>query len=1098
MQNEFADQIQIRPEAAIKTPYNPHQMGSSGRPRNIEGVATSKFAVPRRRPDVVRRHRLNALLDMAVGGKGTLIAAPAGYGKTTLAVDWIETTDFAPVWVSLDPWDAELPAFARAMAASIRLRFDCDVPLGDERFWQPRTVSTVILNTIAEQDEYAVLVLDDVHTVDGDAAIMETLGYLLERATENLHVLMTSRTRPPVPALPRLIARREVATLGAADLAFTPREVRELLASLGRAVSEDEAETLFERTEGWAAALVLGAGDARHPATVDEAVAVSGSVAGPNVDLSLAEYARGEALSTVPDDLRAFLRTISLLPVWTPALCNDLTARRDSEALLRDAAARVLFVTQHAEEPPMYRCHPLLRSLLMQQFRADDPDPFLRTGREAADTLSRFGMLNEAVELLFELEQWQQAAEVLDEIAPRLIQQGQARALAEWIDRLPHEASAARPTLLVWRARASMKLEENDEALRLIDEALRTLRNIEDTPAIVEALFVRGETQRAKGYHDEALATFNEARSLIQSNGGAVTDQLLADALRNIGVTHTLAGNFDAAIDELEEARRLFEQVGDLRGIGFTCGTLAQCYSIRGEPMQALGALQRAQSAFERAGNTFDLGLTLNNTGMVYYELGEFDQALQVYERGLRLVRGAQNAWQEAAILAGMAEAYRGLGRLEESLAVYEEARPLIEGLEDPYLTTELTEGLALTRIGMGHGAEAALLLKQTTPKPGDPPARVAQHQLAQAQLALARGDPAGALRLLEQSWKHYETAEDRRNMAVAALLRARALYDAHQPRRAMSELERASRICDQLGYRRFLRPYISGAKEMIDYALVRRNAIELLETIAEEAEARRSTARRAPAPAGDLLPALRAFAFGRGTVLVGDRQVSDLEWRSEKSKEMFFYLLHRGEAVAKEEIFAALWPDLPESKCNSNFHSSLYRLRRALFHECVVRDANGAYALNPKGVFASDVQAFNRAMLEADVARDDDARAQKLEEAVAHYKGGFLSSTYSEWAEPIRRELEDRYIEALNELGARRLREGRFEEALQLFRALEAVDTYSEAAAFGIMRAYVSVNDGASAVRHYRRFRQLLKDELGEEPSERLTALYKEASARA
>jgi LuxR family maltose regulon positive regulatory protein len=212
---------------------------SSARPGGPGGVATSKFAVPRRRPDVVRRPRLNALIDTAIGGKGILIAAPAGYGKTTLAVDWLQTSDFAAIWLSLDAWDAELPAFTRALAAAIRLRFDIDVALGDDRFWQPRTISTVIINAIAAQDDYVVVVLDDVHTVESSPEVMETIGYLLERAPENLHIVMTSRTRPPVPSLSRLMARREVATIGVADLAFTPREVRELLASLGRAVSED-------------------------------------------------------------------------------------------------------------------------------------------------------------------------------------------------------------------------------------------------------------------------------------------------------------------------------------------------------------------------------------------------------------------------------------------------------------------------------------------------------------------------------------------------------------------------------------------------------------------------------------------------------------------------------------------------------------------------------------------------------------------------------------------------------------------------------------------------------------------------------------------
>jgi ATP/maltotriose-dependent transcriptional regulator MalT/DNA-binding SARP family transcriptional activator len=1069
------------------------------------GLASSKFAVPRRRPDVIRRHRLNALIDAAVGGKGTLIAAPAGYGKTTLAVDWLQGSDFAPVWLSLDPWDAELPAFARALASTIRLRLNVDVPLGDERFWSPRTVGTVLVNAVAAFDDYAVLVLDDIHSVEGSEDVMATAGFLLERAPENLHVVLTSRTRPAIPSIARLIARREVATIGAADLAFTPREIRELMGAMGRALSEDEADALFERTEGWAAALILGsgtaaAGPARAAVEGEEHRGGAGSIAGPNVGLALQDYVHGEALDTVPPDLRKFLRDISLLPVWTPALCNDVSGRRDSERLLHEAASRVLFVTQHAEEPPMYRCHQLLRQLLMQQFRSDDPAAYAEAGRSAAETLSRFGLLNEAVELLFELGEWDQAAALAEEIAPRLIAQGQGRALADWIDHLPEPARAARPNLLVWRARASIKLREFDEGLRLIDEAVRQLRSRDETRGLVLALFVRGEVLRYKGFHDEALAAFEEARAVL-----AASDEddahLAGEALRNLGITHMHAGDLDAAIGELDESRRLLEQVGDLQGIGNTCASLAQCYSMRGEPQQALSALQRAQSAFERAGNAFDLSLTLNNTGMVYYELGEYEQALQVYERGLRVVRGTGNVQDEAFMMAGIAETYRAVGRWEESLATYQEVQPLADGLQNQHLNVELAEGLALTRLFLGQGEDAMQLARAVAPKANESAARRARHALVEAQVLIERGDPQAALKPLDFAASHFASAENRHDLAIALFLRARAQFESHQRRKAMGELARAADVCERLGYRRFLRPYAARAREMVDYALVRHIAEPLLaDLLADPAggDERRKGARARKEPeAGEMLPAVRAFAFGRGSVLVGERQVSDLEWRSEKSKEMFFFLLSKKDPVAKEEIFGALWPDLPESKCNSNFHSSLYRLRRALFHECVVRDPNSGYALNPKGLFDSDVDAFNRAMLEADVVKGEPERIARLEEATAHYKGPYLSSTYSEWVEPLRRELEDRHIEALNELAAHKLREGRFEEALALFKALDAADQYSEAAAVGVMRCHLGLNDGASAARHYRRFRQLLKDELDEEPSERLTELYREATAK-
>jgi ATP/maltotriose-dependent transcriptional regulator MalT/two-component SAPR family response regulator len=1069
-------------------------MEGAGRRGHVGGVATSKFAVPRRREDVVRRARLNAFIDASVGGKGILIGAPAGYGKTTLVVDWLSTSDFAAVWVSLDAWDDELPAFTRALAAAIRLRFDIAVPLGDERFWQPRTVATVLLNAIAEQDDYVVLVLDDVHAVEGSEAIMATLGYILERAPENLNIIMTSRTRPPVPPLLRLIARREVAAIGAADLAFTPREVRELMASVGRPVSEDEAESLYEHTEGWAAALILGAGfgDAQ-PRRVESGAGAPG----PSVGVSLADYAHGEALANVPEDLRKFLRRVSLLPVWTPALCNDVTGRRDSERMLKDAASRVLFVTQHADEPPMYRCHQLMRSLLMQQFRTEDPAGFADAGREAADTLARFGLLNEAVELLFDLEEWTGAAGVLVEVAPRLIQQGQARGLAEWIDRLPREALRGKPELLVWRAHAAYKLQDPDEALRLVDDALRALREVGDMRGLVPALFVRGETQRLKGYYDEALATFGEARALLE-NSGDEDLRLTGEALRHIGVTHGITGDLDAAVSELEEARRLLEQVGDLDGIANACNTLAQCYSRRGEPMLALGALQRGRSALERAGNTFDLGLNLNNMGMLYYEMGEYEQALQVYERGLRVARGAGDSRHEAIMMAGSAETYRDMGRFDESLAMYQTAQPMIEGLQIPDLTAEFIEGLALTRLGLGQGEEASQLAASTTPKPADGPSRHARHAMVAARVSIERGDAASAVKVLDRALRTFEAAGDRYGMASAAFLRARALFDAHQPRKAMAGLEDAARICDALGHRAFLRPFAATSGEMIDYARVRHVGDSLLTDLggAPAADARHR-AKRAEVTEG-VVPAVQAFAFGRGSVMVGERQVSDLEWRSEKSKEMLFFLLARRDAVSKEEIFAALWPDLSESKCNSNFHSSLYRLRRAIFHECVLRTTGGAYELNPRGVFRTDVEAFNKAMLEADVARDADARAASLARAVAQYKGPFLSSTYSEWTEPLRRELEDRYIEALNELAAYTLQRGEFEEALALFRLLEGVDPYSEAAAFGVMRCHLGLNDGPAAARHFRRFRQLLKDELDEEPSARLLDLYREASATA
>ena len=248
----------------------------------------------------------------------------------------------------------------------------------------------------------------------------------------------------------------------------------------------------------------------------------------------------------------------------------------------------------------------------------------------------------------------------------------------------------------------------------------------------------------------------------------------------------------------------------------------------------------------------------------------------------------------------------------------------------------------------------------------------------------------------MDAAWRVLEAVDDRHQHGAcgipprAGALRRQSAAQGDDGARATSARSAISSATDASCAR-----YAAAASEMFEYALARHVAEPLIGELADEPRdlpADVDRAGRRPRP--NMLPPVRAFGFGRGSVLVGERQVSDLEWRSEKSKEMFFFLLSRREAVTKEEIFGALWPDLPESKCNSNFHSSLYRLRRALFQECVVSEADGSYLLNPRGDFTSDVDAFNAAMLEAEVARDEAARAAKLEDAIALYKGPFLSSS--------------------------------------------------------------------------------------------------------
>jgi two-component SAPR family response regulator len=161
----------------------------------------------------------------------------------------------------------------------------------------------------------------------------------------------------------------------------------------------------------------------------------------------------------------------------------------------------------------------------------------------------------------------------------------------------------------------------------------------------------------------------------------------------------------------------------------------------------------------------------------------------------------------------------------------------------------------------------------------------------------------------------------------------------------------------------------------------------------------------------------IQSFGFGHLRVEIAGREITDLEWRSEKSKEMFFFFLCNRRPLRKREIVAALWPDLPDEKTTSAFHSNMDRLRQALYSECIAKDS-GRYILDPRGQFAFDVERFQQLVAEAEGLPKSSAEAISLmEKALALYNGPFAMDFYSEWAETLRWQLGEQHMNLLTTL---------------------------------------------------------------------------------
>jgi LuxR family maltose regulon positive regulatory protein len=209
------------------------------------------------RQPLIARDDLVACLDRMTARKVTIIAAPAGSGKTSLLRAWADRADrdlkFLNVPVRRDQHDAQ-PFWLDLLNAVRQVfgTFQEGRPAATPTF-NGRAMVDRVLNELAEHDDRVVLVIDDAHELASTQALAQ-LARLLASLPPQTHAIVSTR-RDLWLGLHRLRLTDELGEIRPADLRFTEAEVRELLDASGIKLSAESAALLHQRTEGWAAGL---------------------------------------------------------------------------------------------------------------------------------------------------------------------------------------------------------------------------------------------------------------------------------------------------------------------------------------------------------------------------------------------------------------------------------------------------------------------------------------------------------------------------------------------------------------------------------------------------------------------------------------------------------------------------------------------------------------------------------------------------------------------------------------------------------------------------------------------------------------------------
>ena len=1056
--------------------------------------AVTKIILPGKRNNLLHRTRLTNFLHENIERKLLLVSASAGYGKTSLLIDFSHETALPVCWYSLDASDSDPKIFLEYVVASLRRQFPGfgSRTLGllpdSALVHDVEVIVSALVTEIFESiPSYFVLILDDYQTVEESEPINHILDSLLRLLPENAHIILASRTLPSKLTLTRLTARQEIAGLGVNDLRFTADEIRSLVQQNYRVdLSEQQAAELAEASEGWITAILL----TRHSLWQGLFKDLIRSQ-GPSGQVF--NYLASEVFAQQPLDLQRFLLDSSILDQLSPPICDELLGIQDSADMLRAVEQRNLFVVHLDEDddgttfdaprtsrgaedvPSWYRYHHLFQEFLQARLREAEGARWQTLHHQAAAVYQARGAWDQAIAHYVKAEEFQAAAQVIEQIAKETFDIGHWVTLAKWIDALPGEILDVHPHLIVWRAMVYSNTGDLNRALELYSHGLAVFEKAGDRNGTGKTLVQQAIALRFQGQYQRAIENCDRALKIL----GEDRKREIAEAHRTLGISYGLIGNLAKDIEELQAALVLYESLNDYSHVALLQHDLGVAHRTAGTA-DAQRHFQQALEYWHRANNPIGLANTLNSIGVGYHRQGAYAQALETLNDACAEARRSGQLRIEAFALASVGDVYRDNGEYEKAQEVYQAAFAIARQINEGFGLTYLLTALGATFRLIGDFQAADELLRQALEQ-------AASHHsnyelgLAKTELGILnceQGDRKVAEDCLSDAITLLEQGGAKRDSARAHLNLANVLLGQRKYRQVNLHLKATAAIGEQLHEDQFV---VADAKQLtplLKYAVSKKignsyfmNALEKIAT---------SPVTPANAEAAELAEIrgarLEARAFGSATVFVNGKLVTKTDWDSAASKELFFFLLAHPLGLRKELILSTLWADVSPAKANGIFHSTAWRMRRALIPDCLVYE-NGLYRINPEIDLNYDVLQFKQLVEQAEHAQAEELGAEYRQQAIALYQGDYLEDLYGDWCNSIRADLQRQYLAALLSLAQFHARRTETNKAMALCRKILDKDNYREDVYRELMRLQVKAGNAAAALKTYQRCIEVLEE---------------------
>ncbi len=1064
-------------------------------------VRQTKIILPRRPAHLLTRERLMSQLYDLLDYHLFILTAPAGYGKTSILVDWANQAELPICWYSLDALDREPHRFFLYFINALSKRFPAFGQVSQlalqsmtKNLDVPRLVHIMTNDVFDHIQEHFALILDDYHLLNNNVEIDTFISSFVQQVDENCHLVLASRKLPSLPEMPLMVARSQAGGLGFEELAFQAEEIQALaLQNYHFIMPQSEAEILASETEGWITGVLLST----QPAGQFVPVRLQGIRSTGN---ELNDYLAQQILDNQPQILRDFLLRTSVLEEFDIALCQAvLGSDTDWQTLMQTVRRSNLFVLSVGTEGNWLRYHHLFLQFLQTRMVQEKPSEYEMILRRLAAVYTERESWEKAYAIYQRLGDMEATALFLNDAGEPMVKQGRIMLLKQWLEALPHDKLTSHPALLSRHGLASVMAGQTELGLQRLSRAADALQQSGDFVHLVGCLVWRATANRFLGDYAAAGSDVDQALSLYEQYGGR--PELRAGAMRIKGLTLYWQGNLSTAIDWLKRSLAAFRELPNKQDEALLLMELGLATMSTGAYTQALKYYTQALPYWQQGFDPVRQAALLNNVGVLYHLMGQYERAASTLEQAMTTAHECGYARMEAMAYTSLGDLYMDLDAFEAAQEAYMKVKPLANQMGDRYLLFYVNVAQAtLAEIHLSL-AQAKMYLDKAWElvQGSNSDSEYGLWYLTAGRIAMQDEDMPHAITQLTEAAVRFERGGQQAENAKAHLLLGIIAASQNLKTDAESHLARAFFLDSEVESQNLLVLTGYRLKKSIQNVTVSPNidaqiAI-LLNRISEweeELPAMRRRLRRRSTAINFAPPHLTIQALGNPRVFLDSAEVNNTQWESLAARDMLFCLLAHEEGLTGEGLGVLFWPDKEPPKLKLHLKKTLYRIRRALQQNVVTFQQN-RYSFNYSLDYEYDVEVFWQNIAKAQEATQVNNRVEAYRKAVECYQGPYLLGIDTDWVITAREKLWQTFRWAALFLAGHYLNTLALDTALSYCLNILDYDPCVEEAHVIAMRIYDLQGHSVKVASQYERCRQSLHIELGVQPSSQTQMLYRQ-----